>query len=77
LRELPYLLKRLSSLEIDKFNFLMKEVFAKTKKGRNIMSFISNKAKDDMAYDKFIDKIEKRKKDKGVITDEYIHSDEL
>lgn len=75
--ELPYLLKRLSKLSVDKFNYLMKEVFAKTKQGRLIMSNLSFKAKNDIEYDKFVDKMTKMKKDKGIITDEFIHPDEL
>lgn len=75
--ELPYLLKRISKLPIDKFNFLMKEVFAKTRKGREIMYKVSNKAKNDAEYDKFVDKMAKMKQDKGIITDDYIHPDEL
>ena len=75
--ELPYLLKRISKLPVDKFNYLMKEVFAKTKKGKEIMSSISFKAKNDIEYDKFVDKMTKMKQDKGIITDDYIHPDEL
>ena len=75
--ELPYLLKRISKLEVDNFNTLLKEVFAKTKRGKEIMSKLSFKAKKDVKYDKFVDKMSKMKKDKGVITDEFIHPDEL
>ena len=75
--ELPYLLKRISSLNVDKFNYLMKEVFAKTRKGKEIMSKLSFKSKNDIEYDKFVDKMIKMKKDKGIITDDYIHPDEL
>ena len=75
--ELPYLLKRISKLEVDNFNTLLKEVFAKTKRGKEIMSKLSFKAKKDIKYDKFVDKMSKMKKDKGVITDEFIHPDEL
>lgn len=75
--EMPYLLKRISSLEPKKFNFLMKEVFAQTKKGRQIMASLSNKSKNDGEYDRFLDKMDKMKKDKGIITDDFIHPDEL
>lgn len=75
--ELPYLIKRVSCLEPDKFNFLMKEVFAKTKKGKGIMSKICGKAKDDIEYDNFTDRMDKLKADKSMITDEYISPDEL
>lgn len=75
--ELPYLMKKISELDIDKFNFLMKEIFAKTRKGKEIMSKLSYKSKHDAEYDKFVDKMTKMKADKGIITDDYIHPDEL
>lgn len=75
--EIPYLMKRVSCLEPSKFNFLMKEVFAKTRKGRGIMSKICGKAKEDIEYDNFTDRMDKLKADKSVITDEYISADEL
>ena len=75
--ELPYLLKRISKLSVNKFNYLMKEVFAKTRRGKEIMSKLSFKSKNDIEYDKFVDKMIKMKKDKGVITDEFIHPGEL
>ena len=76
-KELPYLLKRISTLNVDKFNFLMKEVFAKTKKGKEIMSFLCNKAKNDMDYNRFVDKMDKMKLNNSLIIDEYIHLNEL
>lgn len=75
--ELPYLIKIISELSVNKFNFLMKEIFAKTKKGKHIMSKLSFKAKRNFEYDKFVDKMTKMKTDKGIITDDYIHPDEL
>lgn len=75
--ELPYLFKRIASLGTDKFNFLMKELLAGTKRGKKIMSSFCNKAKNDKEYNKFVDKMDKMKADKGIITDDYIHPDEL
>lgn len=75
--ELPYLIKIISELKVEKFNYLMKEVFAETKKGKQIMSKLSFKAKRNIEYDKFVDKMAKMKTDKGIITDDYIHPDEL
>jgi hypothetical protein len=75
--ELPYLLKRVSVIDVDNFNYLMKEIFAKTKKGKKIMAKISNKSKQDIQYDKFVDKMTKMKQDKNVITDDFIHPEEL
>lgn len=75
--EIPYLMKRISKLDVDKFNFLMKEVFAKTRKGKEIMSFICNKAKNDMDYNRFINKMDRMKLNNSLIIDEYIHENEL
>ena len=75
--ELPYLLKRISSLEVEKFNYLMKEVFARTKKGKEIMSYLSAKSKNDIEYGKFVDRMDRKKNGLGVITDDYIHEEEL
>ena len=75
--DMPYLFKRISSLSVEKFNFLMKEVLAGTKKGRRIMASICKKSKDDSEYEKFVDKMSKMKKDNGIITDDYIRADEL
>lgn len=75
--QMPYLLKRVSSLDIRKFNFLFKEIFASTKKGKEIMSILSDKARKDCEYDDFLGRMDLMNKDKGVITDEYIHIDEL
>lgn len=75
--QMPYLLKRVSSLDIRKFNFLFKEIFASTKKGKEIMSVLSDKARKDCEYDDFLGRMDLMNKDKGVITDEYIHIDEL
>lgn len=75
--ELPYLLKRVSVISIDNFNYLMKEIFAKTKKGKKIMAKISNNSKKDIQYDKFVDKMTKMKQDKNIITDDFIHPEEL
>jgi hypothetical protein len=55
----------------------MKEIFAKTKKGKKIMAKISNKSKRDIQYDKFVDKMTKMKQDKNIITDDFIHPEEL
>lgn len=75
--ELPYLLKRISEMDVELFNKVMKEIFAKTKKGKDIMSKLSHKSKKDVDYDKFVDKMTKMKKDKGIITDDYIRPDEF
>jgi hypothetical protein len=73
----PYLIKRFASLDIEHFNFLMKEILAGTKKGKRIMASICSKAKNDREYEKFVDRMDKMKANKGIITDDFIHPDEL
>jgi hypothetical protein len=76
-KELPYILKRVCSLKTQKFNYLMKEIFANTKKGKLLMSGICKNSKNDMEYSCFLKKMDKKQNDKTIITDEYIHLDEL
>lgn len=74
---IPYLYKRIAQLPIKKFNFFMREVLAKTRKGKRMMARLSEKAKFEKEYSGFEDKMSKFNTDKNVITDEYIHPEEL
>lgn len=74
---IPYLYKRITQLPVKKFNFFMKEVLLKTRKGRRMMAKLSQKAQYEKEYGGFEDKMSKFNTDKNVITDEYIHPDEL
>ena len=74
---IPYLYKRITQLPVKKFNFFMKEVLAKTRKGKRMMARLSEKAQFEKEYSGFEDKMSKFNTDKNVITDEYIHPDEL
>lgn len=75
--DMPYLLKRYASLDVDKFNLLTKEILAQTRRGKHIMSILSKNAKKDVEYNSFLDKMDTMKKGNGIITDEYIHLNEL
>ena len=74
---IPYLYKRITQLPVKKFNFFMREVLAKTRKGKRMMAKLSEKAQYEKEYSGFEDKMSKFNADKNVITDEYIHPDEL
>ena len=74
---IPYLYKRISQLPVKKFNFFMREVLAKTRKGKRMMAKIVEKAQYEKEYSGFEDKMSKFSTDKNVIMDEYIHPDEL
>ena len=41
------------------------------------MAHLCRKAKDDKEYERFVDKMDKMNANKGIITDDYIHPDEL
>ena len=55
----------------------MREVLAKTRKGKRMMAKIAEKAQYEKEYSGFEDKMSKFRTDKNVIMDEYIHPDEL
>jgi hypothetical protein len=41
------------------------------------MSNFLTQSKQDIEYDKFVDRMAKKNIDKGIITDEFIHPEEL
>lgn len=76
-KTVPYLYKILSSLSCKNFNKIMSEVLAKTTTGKRLISKLIEKAKHEKEYSKFSDKMSKLNTDKDIITDEYIHPEEL
>ena len=76
-KTVPYLYKILSSLSCKNFNKIMSEVLAKTATGKRLISKLIEKAKHEKEYNKFSDKMSKLNIDKDIITDEYIHPEEL
>lgn len=74
---IPYLYKKIAKLPVDKFNILLKNVFARTNKGKRMLAILTKKAKEDKEYSKFADKMATLQTDKNIITDDYIHPDEL
>lgn len=74
---IPFVYRTIACLSCKNFNKLMKEVLAKTRTGKRLMGKVIEKAKKDKEYNQFSDKMSKLKTDKNVITDEYIHPDEL
>ena len=76
-KTVPYLFKKISCLSCKNFNKFMQEVLAKTKTGKRLMGKLIEKAKTEKEYNKFSDKMSKLQTDKNIITDEYIHPEEL
>ena len=74
---IPYLYRKIAMLPPKKFNKLMSEVLAKTKKGKEWLNKVISKAREEKDYNKFLDKIGSLQTDKNIINDEYIHTEEL
>lgn len=74
---LPFAFSEISKLKFDRFNDVMREVFANTKKGKKYMQFLIDKAKDEYDEISFLDNVDKRNAEVAVLNDEYITSDEL
>lgn len=73
----PYAFSKICELDVEDFNFMMKNVLANTNKGRDIMQSLSDEVLDDYDYQQFADSIRKRSVDKAVISDDCFSSDEL
>lgn len=67
---IPHLYYRLAKLPVKKFNFLMKEIFMKTRKGKRILAKITGNSKREMEYTDFGDQMAKMNPDKSVISDD-------
>lgn len=76
-RILPYFFTTLCELPVDEFNESLKEVFAKTKRGKLFVKELSEESKHYAEMNSFIDTIKQRNADVAVLNDSYISSDEL
>lgn len=74
---LPNIFNIIVELPSDKFFLLMKEIFARTKKGKDIMSLIVEKVKHDNEYNDFEKSLDTKRSEISVIEDDYIQADEL
>lgn len=74
---IPYIYKKIACLTPKNFNKLMSEVFAKTRTGKDLLGQVVTKARKDKEKTQFYDKMSDLQTDKNIITDEYIHADEL
>ena len=75
-KHFPYFFKELVSLPTNEFESVMKEVFAKTKVGREKVNGIYNQSRYDDEYDKFSADIA-AKQERDVIEDDYFSEEEL
>ena len=74
---IPYLFMKIAKLPVNKFNYLMREVFAGTKKGKRIISNIISKIQFNNEYDDFTNRLQMKNADISMINDEYIRAEEL
>jgi len=76
-KSIPYLMRNISMTDYDEFEKLIIGAIDKTNDWKQSMKKLSYKSKRDSDYFKFVDKMAKMQSDKGIITDDYIHPDEL
>ena len=74
---IPYLFMKIAKLPVNKFNYLMREVFAGTKKGKRIISNMISKIQFNNEYDDFTNRLQMKNADISMINDEYIKAEEL
>lgn len=74
----PHILSAIFSFEPKDFFKIMKEIFGKTKKSKEIIQLIVDKINHDLDYDEFTNSlVQKQNNMKTIITDEYFTPDEL
>lgn len=74
---LPYFFTTLCELPVDEFNELIKEAFAKTKKGKKFIKELIDESMFFVETSRFIDIEPLRNDDSAILNDSYISSDEL
>lgn len=74
---MPYFFMTLCEMNTDEFNLNLKEVFAKTKKGKQFIIDLNEYALKEAEYNSNIETIEISNENDDLIIDSYISSDEL
>lgn len=77
MNELPYLFKRYSSLKMQAFIDISNEILRQTKTGKKYVFDLVKISQKDAEYDEFMDKMTQMNTNKGIITDDYIHQEQL
>lgn len=75
--DMPYIYQVLSKLKPETFFNALSEMMAKTERGRDYAEKIMGKAYERKQQASFMNKMSKRKDNKNIITDSYMHPDEL
>lgn len=74
---LPYFFKHICEKSVGEFNIDMKEVFAQTQMGENLLSDWSYEAQKEHDYNQFVDSLQLKNTQYTVITDDITNSEEL
>ena len=76
-RTIPFLFTFICELDCKDFNSLLKEVFANTKKGNEIIKNLVEEIKHKREYSEFIQNIQRKNVDTSLISDGYFTPEEL
>ena len=76
-KEIPYIFTELVSKPCDDFNPLMKEIFAKTRKGKETMKQIYDEITYQLEYEDFEDFLAKQNEEGASLDDEYFNFDDI
>lgn len=74
---IPYVFTNICKLKTSRFNKVMQEVFAGTRKGDVCMENIVNTALEDIDYNDFEERLKQKNIDKAIIADNYFSAAEL
>ena len=74
---IPYYFMSLCEMKVDEFNENLREMFAKTKRGKSLQNELVLKAKHDFDYDDLSATIQTQNDNKGVIEDEYMSENDI
>lgn len=66
---IPYMFTNLVKLPTNKFNSIMREILANTKKGKKILSIVKKNSQYDKGYQQFNNRINSKNIDKSIIQD--------
>ena len=73
----PYFMKNLAELEVNDFNYSVKNILAHTKIGKTIFNDLLDISKDDKKTDEFKIKIYDKHSNDAIITDGYYANNDL
>ena len=76
-RILPYVFTKICEENVDEFNIMFKEIFAKTKKGSDILNDIINESQSEFDENSFSNQMKLKNAEHNLLNDGYFTADEL